>query len=272
MGKHASIPRTHRAKERTNTQKLSSDLLTCVISCTPWVPDTGPRTARTPCIKSLEASIYLPLGKMLPLSVLCGIHTSWASTWFAGFFSFDFCLFFKSAFTMHDCGLWCGFESTPPTHISKTLWDQYKSQIPFWGSRNKSQPQIWRFSGSSLSPLPTWKPSGHWCPFILWVSDSSYWPPRTGWAEEERTAGNWSREGRSWRCIILLFDSVVWHWLTGFLVNDRRGNKTPEPHGSSWCLINWGKPQDDNLIKKKKNTEAAHSPCPAPNFYINSAY
>lgn len=144
--------------------------------------------------------------------------------------------------------------SLPPpthTHISKTLWDQYKSQIPFWGSRNKSQPQIWRFSGSSLSPLPTWKPSGHWCPFILWVSDSSYWPPRTGWAEEERTAGNWSREGRSWRCIIL-FDSVVWHWLTGFLVNDRRGNKTPEPLGSSWCLINWGKPQDDNLIKKKK--------------------
>lgn len=84
------------------------------MACTPWVPDTGPRTARTPCIKSLEVSIYLPLGKMLPLSVLCGIHTSWASTWFSGFFSFDFCLFFKSAFTMHDCGLWCGFESTPP--------------------------------------------------------------------------------------------------------------------------------------------------------------
>lgn len=111
MGKHASVPRTSipRVKEKTSSQKLSSDLLTRVMACTLWVLDTGPATARTPCTKSLEASIYLPLGKMLPLSVLCGIHTSWAST---------FCLFFKSAFTMHDCGLWCGFESTPrPTFL-----------------------------------------------------------------------------------------------------------------------------------------------------------
>lgn len=112
VGKDASVPRTHRAKETTIAQKLSSDLLTCVMACTPWVLDTGLATAETPCVKSLEASIYLPLGKMLPLSVLCGIHTFWASSWYAGFFCFAF-FFFKPAFTMRACGLLCGFESLP---------------------------------------------------------------------------------------------------------------------------------------------------------------